>query len=121
MGNGINLFDASLGIQNVLNMHSNENLPEARQIASSVIREAGIEDIYNATNMTTLMENLLCPSVGDGEILRADNFSRTLEACADSLKNSNDPQVQTFLQEVLFPLLENEELLHTYCGLMIGG
>lgn len=121
MGNSINLFNTNLGIQSVLEMHSNDSLPEARQIASSVLRESGMNNVYNATNMQALMQNLLSPSIGDGEILRADRFSRTMEACADSLKNSDDPQVQTFLKEVLFPLLENEELLKTYCGLMIGG
>ena len=121
MSNIRTLFDPNLGIQTVLDSQVHEALPEAQQLASAILREASITDVYTATNMKAFVEALICPPAGDGEILQADNFSRALENCANELKDSSHPHVQTFLKEVLLPLLENEELLKAYCGLMIEG
>ncbi len=117
----INLFDSTLGIQNILNETNYDNLPQAKQIAASIIREAGMENIYEAKDFKKLVENLVCPSVGDGEILKPYNFSRALTSLADGLKNTSNYNVQDFLKNDLFPLLENEDLLRTYCGLMVSG
>ncbi len=117
----INLFDSRVGIQNILNESQLDNLPQAKQIAATVVGAAGLGDVYTPKDLRKLVENVVCPNVGDGEILKPYNFSRVLTACANELKNSSDPQVQTFLKDVLYPLIENEELLHTYSGLMIGG
>ncbi len=116
-----NIFDSKVGIQSILNQSHLDNLPQAKQIAASVVQEAGIEDVYSPKNFRKMVESLICPSVGDGEILKPYNFSRALNACADDMKNTSDPDIQDFLMKDLFPLLENEELLRTYSGLMIGG
>lgn len=115
------ILNSNAGIQDILDMQGNDALPEARQIAASVLRDASFEDVYTAKNYTALVENLLCPEVGDGEILRPDIFAYTLETCAETLKSSTDKDVQAFLQNDLYPLMENKDLLRVYTGLMIGG
>ena len=119
----INLLDSSLGIQNVMEMSnpSLKGMPEARQIAASVLREAGLEELYSPNNAARHIEQAICPEVGDGDMVRPDAFSRNLQSCAQELEAIDAPVVRQMLREDLLPLLENNELLKAYTGLMIEG
>ena len=107
----INLLDPSLGIQTIMESPAatRGGIPEARPLASNVLREAG------------LVEQALCPDAGDGDILRPEVFSGNLAGCLEALKDSDDPAVRALADGELAPLLQNKELLNAYMGLMIGG
>lgn len=118
-----NLLNPSLGIQNVLDMPvtGQTGMPHARQIASNVLREAGLEELYAPSNAAQVTENALCPDVGDGDVLRPEVFAANLRGCAEAMQDSGSPAVRQMLREDLNPLLENNDLLKAYMGLMIGG
>ena len=121
MPSSINLLDASLGIQNVMDMPDLGNLPRARELASNALSEPGLEELYAPNNTWQLMERALCPDVGDGSMVSPENFSETLRSCVTDLEDSTDPAVRDMLSHELKPLLQNGQLLQAYLGLMIGG
>lgn len=125
MGSTINnLLDSSLGIQDILDTQrfsENAQLPRARPLAASVLREAGLEELYSPLNAGRLVEHALCPDVGDGELLRPEVFAAHLRECFMTLKDNGNPAVRAFLDTDLRLLLENRDLLQAYAGLMIGG
>ena len=99
----VNLLDSGLGIQNILDPGSQTHMPEARPLASTVLREAGLDELYTRSGAQKQIEAALCPPVGD------------------ALKESRNPAVRTLVRDELGPLLENTELLRAYTGLMLGG
>ena len=119
----INLLDPSLGIQAIMESPAatRGGIPEARPLASNVLREAGLEELYSPCNAHHLVEQALCPDAGDGDILRPEVFSGNLAGCLEALKDSEDPAVRALVDGELAPLLQNKELLNAYMGLMIGG
>ena len=118
----VNLFDASVGIQNVMDSPATaQGIPTARPLAANVLREAGLEELYFPSNARHLLEQALCPDAGDGDLLRPEIFSANLAACRDALKDSADPAVRALVEDELGPLLENQSLLKAYMGLLIGG
>ena len=121
MPSAINLLDPSLGIQNVMGMPEQTGLPRARELASNALNEAGLDELYAPSNAWQLMEQALCPDVGDGSLLSPEAFSETLHSCVSDLEGSTDPAVRDMLNQELVPLLQNGQLLQAYLGLMIGG
>ncbi len=121
MPTSINLLDASLGIQNVMDMPETGSLPQARELPANALREAGLEDLYAPVNARQLMEKALCPDVGDGSILSPQTFSGLLRESMQKLEGSSNPAVKEMVSGELRPLLQNGELLQAYLGLMIGG
>jgi len=118
----INLLDPSIGIQSVMDgVQNNARLPEARQLPSTVLSAAGLGELYAPKNAQQLIEDSLCPNVGDGKILEPSVFSGLLRDCVDNLKDSDSPEVRTLLEKELLPMLANTDLLRAYMGLMIGG
>lgn len=117
----INLLDPSLGIQAIMEQQTSDPLPFARPLASSVLNEAGLEGLYAPSNSARIVEAALCPDVGDGNILRPEIFSAILKTCAATFAESDDPAVRELMDTELHPLMENQELLHAYTNLMIGG
>ena len=95
--------------------------PRGEPLASNVLREAGLEELYSPCNAHHLVEQALCPDAGDGDILRPEVFSGNLAGCLEALKDSDDPAVRALADGELAPLLQNKELLNAYMGLMIGG
>ena len=75
----INLLDPSLGIQTIMESPAatRGGIPEARPLASNVLREAGLEELYSPCNAHHLVEQALCPDAGDGDILRPEVFPAT--------------------------------------------
>ncbi|MDY0226422.1 type III secretion protein X [Desulfomicrobium apsheronum] len=118
-----NLLDPSLGIQDIMDpgLSADGQLPQARPLAASVLREAGLEELYSPLNAARLVEQALCPDVGDGELLRPEVFAANLSESFEALKDSQNPEVRDFLNTDLRLLLENRDLLQAYTGLMIGG
>jgi type III secretion protein X len=123
MASSINLLDPSLGIQDILDpgLSAAGQLPTARPLAVSVLREAGLDELYSASNAARLVEQALCPAVGDGDLLRPEVFAANLRECFMAMQESDNPAVQEFLRKDLRLLLENRDLLQAYTGLMIGG
>jgi type III secretion protein X len=117
----INLLDPSLGIQNVMEMPSPDSLPRARELASNALNEAGLEELYAPDNARHCVEQALCPEVGDGSILNPQQFSALLHDSLNNLSDMDDPAVRELVSRELTPLLQNEQLLQAYVGLMIGG
>ncbi len=122
----INLLSSNLGIQSVMDtMPSQEGLAQgmmhARPLATTIIHEAGLEEVYNPATAESLMQKALCPDVGDGEIVQPAVFRSNLQASMEDLGLSRDPAVREFVKQDLGPLLENNELLQAYTGLMVGG
>lgn len=117
----INLLDGNLGIQTVLDSGTPTHLPQARPLASSATREAGLDELYNSRRAERLLEAALCPVTGDGSLLQPETFQAELQGCLEALRNSDKPAVRAFVRDELGPLLENTELLKAYSGLMVGG
>ena len=122
MSRNIGIFDTSVGIQNVLlNELENITMPQVRQLAANVLSEAGLEELYMPRNAARLIEDALCPEVGDGKILRPDVFAALLRDALEALRESKNPDVRAFLRKDLAPMLEDANLLQAYTGLMVGG
>jgi len=117
----VRLLDSSTGIQQILDEIWSSSLPEARQLAATIMKGAGLDELYGPSNSQTLIEGALCPEVGDGSVLQPGPFFRALEDCAARLEQSTDPAVVEFLAKEVRPLLENRDLFGAYSGLMIGG
>lgn len=119
----INLLSSSLGIQSVMNTMTTQDqgMPQARPLATTVISEAALDEIYNPATAESLMQKALCPDVGDGEILQPEVFRANLKASMEDLSMSRDPAIRDFVKQDLQSLLENNELLQAYTGLMVGG
>ncbi len=116
-----NFLDPSVGISRILDMPEGANLPRAREIATNVLREAGLEELYRARNARSAAEELLVPDVGDGRMLAPEAFSNELVEIVRKCQGSSDPDVRAMVDQELIPLLQNAELLQVYQGLMIGG
>ena len=84
MQSAINLLDPSLGIQNVMDMPEQTGLPRARELASNALNEAGLDELYAPSNAWQLMEQALCPDVGDGSLLSPEVFSETNDRSINS-------------------------------------
>ncbi len=119
----INLLDPDLGIQNVLEEPARgASLPQYRQMAANALSEAGLEALYAPSNTARIVEEALCPDVGDGTLVQPAVFSACLARCAEKLSGkSGSPALRELLEKELDPLLENRELLNTYMGLLIKG
>ncbi len=120
-GVSVNLLDPKLGIQNVMGPGSGVTMPEARPLASTVLREAGLDELYNRGAAARQLEEALCPPVGDGSLLQPENFLAELRGSLEALRGSREPAVRAFVRDELIPLLENTELLRAYTSLMVGG
>ncbi len=81
----LNLLDPDLGIQNVMDSGSGVHMPDARPLASTVLREAGLDELYNRGAAEKQLDAALCPPVGDGSILQPENFQAELRGCLDAL------------------------------------
>ncbi|ADP88343.1 type III secretion apparatus assembly protein SctX [Nitratidesulfovibrio vulgaris] len=115
-------FDGSLGIQNVMDVETfRATMPQARPLAASVLHEAGLEELFAPQNARRLVEQALCPPVGDGEMLRPDVFGANLRQCLDALSLERSPAVRDFVRNDLAALIDDTELLRAYTGLMVGG
>ena len=117
----INLLDPGLGIQNIMDPGTAGHLPDARPLASSAMREAGLDELYNSRKAAQQLEAALCPPVGDGSLLQPELFHMELQGALTALRDSDKPAVRAFVRDELAPLLENTELLRAYTGLMVGG
>ena len=117
----LNLLDPNLGIRNVMDSGSGARMPDARPLASTVLREAGLDELYQQGAAEKQLDAALCPPVGDGSILQPEIFQAELRGGLEALKDSRDPAVRAFVRDELAPLLENTELLKAYTGLMVGG
>ena len=115
------LLDPSIGIQNVMDMPQASRLPTAKEIATTVLHEAGLEELYRPTNARTETEALLVPDVGDGSMLAPEAFSGILEQIVKKCSSSTDTDIRTMVERELIPLMQNTDLLQIYQGLMIGG
>lgn len=122
----LNILNSSLGIQSIMDtMPSQESasngMLHARPLATTVIHEAGLDEVYSPATAESLLQKALCPDVGDGEMLQPEVFRANLKASMEDLGLSRDPAVRDFVKQDLAPLLENNELLQAYTGLMVGG
>ena len=116
-----NFLDPSVGISRILDMPEAKGLPRAREMATNVLREAGLEELYQARNARSAAEDLLVPEVGDGRMLSPEVFSNELVEIVRKCSGSTDPDIRAMVDRELVPLLQNGELLQVYQGLMIGG
>ena len=94
----INLLDPGLGIQNIMDPGTAGHLPDARPLASSAMREAGLDELYNSRKAAQQLEAALCPPVGDGSLLQPELFHMELQGAltgyATELMEKDDPQRQ---------------------------
>ncbi|MCR5563086.1 MAG: type III secretion protein [Desulfovibrio sp.] len=121
MPDPLRLLDGNLGIQGVLDAQDMPRMPEARPLPSTALREAGLEELFGAATTEKFLEQVLCPSVGDGTVLQPAEFSACLRGSLGALKDNRLPEVRSFVSGELAPLIENESLLQAYAGLLIGG
>lgn len=117
----INLLDNNLGIAEITTNQNADKLPTARNLASNIAHDLGLDRLYPNNSIEQQLATMLRPATGDGSIIQPENFRAALGKCLENLKETNDPAVQKFVQKELQPLLENTALLNAYTGLMIGG
>ncbi len=120
-GVSVNLLDPNLGIQNVMEQGRSVPMPDARPLAATVLREAGLDELYNRGTAARQLEMALCPPVGDGSLLQPENFLAELRGSLEALQGSREPAVRALVRDELIPLLENMDLLKAYTSLMVGG
>lgn len=84
----LNLLDPNLGIQNVMDSGSGARMPDARPLASTVLREAGLDELYQQGAAEKQLDAALCPPVGDGSILQPEIFQAELRGGLEALKDS---------------------------------
>ncbi len=116
-----NLLNPSIGIQDLLPMPEASKLPQAKELASSVLQESSLESLYGAVNTRSNAEAFLCPDVGDGRVVSPEVFQSELTALVAKLQKSDNPKVKALLESEILPLLQNGMLLSAYRGLMLGG
>jgi len=116
----IGILDHTQGIQSVMDMPSADRLPAARDTGATPLKEAGLEELYAPSNAQHLVEDILCPDVGDGSLLSPEAFAEQMQSCLNALSSSGDPAVKGMLAEIR-TLQRNGELYQAYMGLMIGG
>ncbi|MCR5814063.1 MAG: type III secretion protein [Desulfovibrio sp.] len=121
MPDPLHLLDGHVGIENILIPQDTPRMPEARPLPATALREAGLEELFGTVNSDKLLEQALCPSVGDGSVLQPQEFSHCLKSSLEALKDSQQIAVRSFVSAELAPLLENETLLQAYSGLLVGG
>lgn len=56
MPDPLRLLDGHVGIENVLSSLETPNMPEARPLPSTALREAGLEELFGATNTEKMLE-----------------------------------------------------------------
>ena len=117
----IDLLSPSFGIQDVLEMPDFGQLPKARELAANALNSAGIEELYPLGNARQLIEQALCPDVGDGSLLNSQRFQETIDSVITGTDEGDDPSLVAMVKKELIPLRQNKELLQAYLGLMIGG
>lgn len=88
-----NLLNSTIGIQDLLAMPDTPNLPRAKEIASSVLQQTGLENLYNTGNARTAAEALLCPDIGDGRVVTPEIFNAQLVRLYEKLKQSKNPKI----------------------------
>ncbi|HIU17840.1 MAG TPA: type III secretion protein [Candidatus Avidesulfovibrio excrementigallinarum] len=117
----VNLLNPDLGIQSIMDTSKADRLPDARPLASSPLREAGLEELYEGRHLDQAVGALLLPSVGDGSILQPDVFHAELRGSLEALRENRNPAVRAFVRDDLAPLMDNTDLLKAYTSLMVGG
>ena len=117
----VNLLDSGLGIQNILDPGSQTHMPEARPLASTVLREAGLDELYTRSGAQKQIEAALCPPVGDGSILQPEIFHAHLQGALDALKESRNPAVRTPVRDRQGALHGKTVILRGETGRMLGG
>ena len=120
--NSINsILNSSVGIQELLQMPPESGLPKAKDLATSMLQQTGLEGLFSANGARTAAEELICPNVGDGTLVSPEVFSNLLESLVKKLKASPNAKVRTMAEKELVPLMQNSMLLSAYRGLMLGG
>lgn len=117
----INLLNPDLGIQTIMDTGPADRLPDARPLASTPMREAGLEELYQGQHLDQLVSAALLPSVDDGSILQPGVFHAELRGSLEALRDSREPAVRAFVRDELAPLMDNADLLKAYTTLMVGG
>ncbi|MBP3731137.1 MAG: type III secretion protein [Mailhella sp.] len=117
----IDLLSPSFGIQEIMDMPDLGQLPGARELASSALNEAGLEELFSQGNTRQKVELALCPDVGDGSILNPQRFQGVLDSIVADAGKNDDPALVFAVEKELIPLQQNKALLQAYLGLMIGG
>ncbi len=119
----ISLLDASIGIGTILGPQETPEttIPQSRSLASTSLTTTSLEATYAPSNIQTVLEEAICPDAGDGGLLIPSVFSSNLQKCKENLSQSNQIEIQNFLQHDLDPLIDNEALLKMYVSLMIEG
>ncbi len=117
----VDLLSPSLGIQDIMDMPSSEQLPRARELAFTALNEAGLDELFAPGNTRQMVELALCPDVGDGEMLSPQRFRDTIDSVVSCASGSKDAAVRAMVDGELVPLQQNRALLDAYLGLMIGG
>jgi hypothetical protein len=118
---GIDILNPNLGLQNLLDPASERlSLPEARQFASNVVPETGLERHFELVGVARLIDQALIPTGVDERLLRPEVFRRNLREAFETLKDSRKPEVRKFVRDVLSPILEDEELYELYASLLVS-
>lgn len=117
------LFNPALGIDELLPAPEADLLPQAKDLAASILRESTLETLYGPVNSRTAFERLLCPELGDGRTVTPEGFCEDLASLAEKLRKRADtsPEAAALLKEDLEPLQVNGLLLTAYRNLMVGG
>ena len=96
----INLLDPGLGIQNIMDPGRQGHLPDARPLASSAMREAGLDELYNSRKAAQQLEAAPLSAVG-GPSLQPELFHMELQGALTALRDGDKPAVRAFVRDEL--------------------
>ncbi|MCF0253398.1 MAG: type III secretion protein [Duodenibacillus sp.] len=114
------LLNTSIGIGELMAPPDAGKLPDARELASSVLQETSLESLYGEGNAKTACEAFLCPKVSDVSLLAPEAFAGQMRSLVAKLEGSDNPKIKALLANEIMPLMQNGMLFDAYRGLMLG-
>lgn len=117
----IDLLNPNVGLGSVMPSPETTHLPEIRQIGSQKPAEVKLDELYTKNAPKAAIIKTFEPAISTDEILQPAVFNRNLNSAIETLSVVKDADVRTFVQEDLYPLAENRDLLRSYLNMMVGG
>ena len=119
MAGPVNLLNANFGVADILPPLEDGHLPEAADLSTAKLNVSNLEQLFADNNVNSLILKALDFEVKDKELLNGAKFNAALRDIQEELSLSRDPAVREFVRNDLAPLLENQDLLNAYLGMMV--
>ncbi len=114
------LFSVGLGLDTPLPPTSTEKLPEAKNLVNTVSDDIKVDELYSKNSFQEKISQPFDFIPKNKTLLQPYQLQNNLEKLGGKLQNINDSTVSEFLNKDVVPLLNNNDLLRTYCSLLLN-